>query len=337
MKYALLKYKSYAGIFNIGDYIQSLAASQFLPTVDELICREELDTYKGDSIKLVMNGWFLHEIEHWPPSVNIIPLFVAFHINFVAYDLLESQSTIEYFRKHEPIGCRDYETMERLKKKGINAYFSGCLTLTLANSFKNNFKGNNVYIVDPPLEFSKSIRNVTLYFATLLFNLKKVTRLVSKLYDKRTFEFAIKTAAYYYHYSELFDDEILLNAIYIKHNVSENQFQSEKDKFKYAKNLLKLYSEAKLVITSRIHCALPCLAMETPVLFLDNSNKVISSACRLHGLLEFFNIINYNYGKLEPVNLKIKKIKHGIEIRNSDNFKKYKELLINKCTSFLSE
>jgi|GEM_PF-2441898 hypothetical protein len=38
-KFALLKYKAYNGLFNIGDYIQSLAAKQFLPKVDILLNR----------------------------------------------------------------------------------------------------------------------------------------------------------------------------------------------------------------------------------------------------------------------------------------------------------
>ncbi|MHB9292886.1 hypothetical protein Holit_01999 [Hollandina sp. SP2] len=42
-----------------------------------------------------------------------------------------SPAGIKYLKKHEPIGCRDYGTVKLLGKYGINAYFSGCLTLTL--------------------------------------------------------------------------------------------------------------------------------------------------------------------------------------------------------------
>jgi hypothetical protein len=45
---------------------------------------------------------------------------------------------------------------------------------------------------------------------------------------------------------------------------------------------LKLYSEASLVITSRLHCALPCVAFGTPVLFLHRNMK---SDCRFDSLL----------------------------------------------------
>ena len=34
-------------------------------------------------------------------------------------------------------------------------------------------------------------------------------------------------------------------------------------------NLLERYKKAKVVFTSLIHCALPCIAMGTPVVFVD--------------------------------------------------------------------
>lgn len=66
---------------NIGDYIQALAAAQFFDSIDTLIERERLDEYDGEKVKMIMNGWYMHHPEHWPPSPKIRPLFVAFHIN----------------------------------------------------------------------------------------------------------------------------------------------------------------------------------------------------------------------------------------------------------------
>lgn len=40
----------------------------------------------------------------------------------------------------------------------------------------------------------------------------------------------------------------------------------------YAKYLIRKYAKAKLVVTSRIHCALPCLGIETPVIFVTSDN-----------------------------------------------------------------
>ena len=72
--------------YNAGDYIQSLAAAQYLPRVDKYLNREKLSEYKGEPVKLIMNGWFMHQPECWPPSKQIFPLLTSFHINAEAND-----------------------------------------------------------------------------------------------------------------------------------------------------------------------------------------------------------------------------------------------------------
>jgi len=79
MKYGLLSYE-FKRHFNVGDYVQSIAARQFLPQVDRFLNREKLHGYRGEKIRLIMNGWFMFHPENWPPSPDIEPLFVAFHI-----------------------------------------------------------------------------------------------------------------------------------------------------------------------------------------------------------------------------------------------------------------
>ena len=79
MKNALLVYfDKYQG-FNIGDYIQSIAAKQFFENIDVFICREGLNQYVGEDVRIILNGWFTQEVQNWPPSENIHPLFVSFH------------------------------------------------------------------------------------------------------------------------------------------------------------------------------------------------------------------------------------------------------------------
>lgn len=57
------------------------------------------------------------------------------------------------------------------------------------------------------------------------------------------------------------------NANYIKHE--DHRHLSFTDKIALAQKLLDTYrEEAKLVITSRLHCALPCIAMGVPVILL---------------------------------------------------------------------
>ena len=78
MKNLLLTYQSHPMI-NIGDYIQSLAARQFLLESPEWVERDYLNEYDGEEAKLIMNGWFTYRPENWPPSPKIHPLFVAMY------------------------------------------------------------------------------------------------------------------------------------------------------------------------------------------------------------------------------------------------------------------
>ena len=121
---------SYPMSNNLGDYIQSIATKELIGKNLTEVDRENLHIYNGPKVSLIMNGWFMQNSNNWPPSNNIIPFFISFHINPVAKNNLLSKKGIEYFKKHEPIGCRDLYTQSILEKKGIKAYFSGCLTLT---------------------------------------------------------------------------------------------------------------------------------------------------------------------------------------------------------------
>ena len=64
-----------------------------------------------------------------------------------------------------------------------------------------------------------------------------------------------------------------------------------------ARALLRRYSSAKLVITSRLHCALPCLALGTPVLLLRQD---IQSDPRFDGLRE---LVRYHSDPSQPIKI----------------------------------
>ena len=107
MESLIFTYEGYKNT-NIGDYIQSLAAKQFWDSTNiQYYHRDKLNQYSGASAKVIMNGWFTHQPQNWPASANISALFVAFHLNTSAYEKLLSDKSIEYLKKHEPIGCRD--------------------------------------------------------------------------------------------------------------------------------------------------------------------------------------------------------------------------------------
>ena len=78
-------------------------------------------------------GWFAHKPFDIVPVIPLpsqyLPIFFSFHLNRVN-DLNEPY--IAYLKRFAPIGCRDIATRDLLMNQGIDAFFSGCVTTTLA-------------------------------------------------------------------------------------------------------------------------------------------------------------------------------------------------------------
>jgi hypothetical protein len=135
---------SYPGVANLGDAIQSLAARRFLPRVDLHVPRELLSQQpEGDGpVRLIANGWFMQNPRFWPPheAIEVLPISMHFaETDFGRFqrwrprplDRLLAGAGADYLRAVGPIGARDDFTADQLNKRGIPAYLSGCLTLTL--------------------------------------------------------------------------------------------------------------------------------------------------------------------------------------------------------------
>jgi hypothetical protein len=246
---------AYPGSINIGDEVQSVAAERLLPKVSKYIDREGMKNLTSNQkIKLICNGWFMEEPKNWPPSSSIKPLFISFHVTNSngSHKKLINQKMVDYYKQHEPIGCRDLATKRMFESIGIKAYFSNCLTLTLENDFTE--RNNKILLVDPfRRNFTQGYRD---------FYGKK---LVPEKYHDQV--------------------EIIEQRRY-------NLNADRRTRFKDASDLIDRYAQAKMVITSRIHCALPCLALGTPVYFVNSGYTTKASLNdRFEGLIELFNVI----------------------------------------------
>lgn len=258
---------SYPKSLNIGDEIQSLGAKGLISGDVSYIPRDYINDpkYSEKKTKLICNGWFTPTPEQWPPAPNIEPLFVSFHVtneNASKTSLVNSQ-LFDYYKQFEPIGCRDHQTVDLFKGIGIEAYFSGCLTLTLENKY--DYRTEDIYIVDPFYRFT---------------------------YDKDYRKFCM---------DKLIPEKYKDKVTFISHKYEDHDVEK---RFEYAEGLLKKYATAKMVITSRIHCALPCLALGTPVYFVDVGYSRPAQRVRLKGIVDLFNTINkesFPFSELTPV------------------------------------
>jgi len=243
----------FQGSRNKGDDLQTYAAS--LLVNDPIYCeRERLDEVQED-VKLLCNGWFMQDATHWPPSKSVTPKFESFHISSHQKgnaELMTSESGIYYLKQHAPIGCRDHHTLNLLQKHNVESYFSGCLTLTL-----------------PKYEGEKS--------------------------EEILFVDVLRTN-YTPHYRKHIVDSLIPESYkskvdFVTHFSDDLVNQSVGQRMKTSQELLERYGKAKLVFTSLIHCALPCIALGTPVVFVDfGFNNSKAKRDRFNGILDFFHI-----------------------------------------------
>jgi len=200
-----------------------------------LVNRDDLKEYNGEPCKLVMQSWFgdYAGVFPLPWSDKITPIFLGFHLNKIngTRERFLKEKIYEKMIPYQPIGCRDRSTAEFLKSCGLDAYFSGCMTLTFDKREVEPQNGK-IFAVD-------------------------LTRKAYKNLPDFIKNEADTSITHFYYWNE--------------YPVSKKgAFEFEQA----AQNILNRYkNEAKLVITSKIHVAMPCLAMGIPVIFINEDVK----------------------------------------------------------------
>lgn len=260
---------------------------------------------KSKTVKIIGNGWFRLNDSLHVPCEAMDPLWIAVHVNQIS-DAIKQRKVIEYFRNYSrirPVGCRDLKTLRFFSSQGVNAYFSGCLTTTLKRSDyseDNNRKG--LVISDLPNLNPK--RNKFFPLGRWWLYKRVLPNVIGHDFLER-------------------NDEIKE----ISHAMTIHS--THKERFERARSLLKTYASARLVLTSRIHCALPCLALGTPVVLIAPYDPE-----RYEGLTELMNHVYIDRRRVSEVS--ICRDENG----NIVNPKKHQELaekLRKTCLDFVTE
>lgn len=227
---------------NLGDDIQTLAALQYAPNA-ALVSRDEIGNETRE-LDIIGNAWWL-EGECYPrPDQNVLP--ISMHIAKKTKTAL-----YEWLKSIEPIGCRDLYTLGKLKKVGIEGYFSGCLTLTFPEN-KAKRTGGIVYTDMIP------------------------------------------------------EDWIPEDGTFSEHILYDYGEMTAQDRLDEAQQRLNLYKNAELVITGRLHAALPCIAYGTPVLV----NTDVWAKERFTGYKDY---LNTEFLGFDPSSYKVKRPTELIE------------------------
>ena len=233
MKYGLMIEKDTR---NIGDDIQAYAARRFLPRVDYLVDRNHLDEFVPDNneyVATIINGWFLQYTLNWPLSPFIKPLPISMHFTYKDWF---------WDTTDRPYHLQGYG-LEYLKSiEPIGCRDSHSQKLLNEKGIETIYTGCMTLTINklPNVEKQKYICAVDVS-----------DKVVEKIKESTDMEVKI-----------------------ITHTVPEDYYKLPWDeRMKNVEELLKVYQGASAVVSYRLHCALPCLALGTPVVLLNEDYR----------------------------------------------------------------
>lgn len=228
---------------NIGDDVQAYAVSQFLPSVDCFIDRETIDTFKtedGKPIAVPMCAWYMWHKWNWPPSDYIVPKLISMH--YADHELA-----------NQPGSPFKHEFLTGIGGEYLNAW-GPVGTRDMFTKKKFDELGIETYFsgcVTCTLPKQPIIPNVNKYICLVDVD-KPVIDMVTKQLDGTGVEIKI-----------------------FSHMDEKDGKRTWEDRKKQIEKRLTIYQNAVCVLTKRLHCGVPCLAMEVPVLLVKEMDDDI--------------------------------------------------------------
>ncbi|HZG80349.1 MAG TPA: polysaccharide pyruvyl transferase family protein [Brevibacillus sp.] len=244
MKYGIIEYKKAVRTggnkwTNLGDPIQSYAMVKLYEEMgipeSELVKVNKYTSklYDGDYVILPFNCYnmIFGEYRH----NNALPVsdkIIPVFVSFHLHTRKLDTELVQQLKTYEPIGCRDEETLKVLRSYNIRAYLSGCVTATLPKR-KTTPKNGKIYFVDCPKSLTPYIPDHLLDNAEFVTHMPHIPRSSDGIY--------------------LTDEE------------TRNYYEMGVNQLKHYEN------NARLVVTSRLHAAAPCMALGIPVILVSDN------------------------------------------------------------------
>lgn len=293
MKYGVLLNKNNV---NIGDDIQAFAISQFYPHMDYFIDREHIDEFRsedGEPVAVLMNAWYMWAKWNWPPTKYIVPKMIGFHY-------------ADHQLAGQPGSPVKYEFLNGIGGEYLKAYGPvGCRDeFTRGRLEELGIDGYVSGCITMTLPKMPETKNKGSYICLVDLEKRAENKMKKLLEDK--------------------DIEVKV----ITHNRERDITLSWEEREKQVKELLTLYQNARCVVTKRLHCALPCLAMETPVFIIKEREDDIRFTPYYDFLYRTtvtrFMADDFDYDFMNPP-------------KNKDNYKEYRENIIKAAKEFVAE
>ncbi|MDK2757730.1 MAG: polysaccharide pyruvyl transferase family protein [Blastomonas fulva] len=223
------------GSNNLGDAIQSLAARRFLPQIDTLVARERMSepgTLDGP-VRVILNGWFMQDPRFWPPHPAMEPLPVSMHFFEPARNPLKR---LKASPRHQMLTGAGGEWLRKWGPVGARDF----TTLEALEQYDIPAYHSGCLTLtlqqDTPLPRGDAIVACDLPPAALA---------------------ALRQQAG--------NRPIITVTHFVPQGIDWAGHQ------KAALDMLQCYAQASAVVTTRIHAALPCLALKTPVILLTKA------------------------------------------------------------------
>ncbi|WP_273321795.1 polysaccharide pyruvyl transferase family protein [Vallitalea guaymasensis] len=222
MKYANFSHNGKT-MNSLGDQMQILAIDYIYQTMDIdkkdiiYIEKDDIGCYDGESVILPIS---FPLFEYYEGGINrlfskkIKPVFLGHTL--LKETLLPEE--VEFYKKHEPIGCRDERMFDTLSKYGIYCYLMGCMTAVLPKR-KLSSENSKVFVVD--------------------VNEDVIKYMPSELREK------VEVCSHY---------------------TSQNKNIKRMAKERYERYI----NEASLIVTSLLHCSVPCIAAGIPTIIVKD-------------------------------------------------------------------
>lgn len=288
MKFGLIVYHNSV---NLGDDIQSYAAEQFLPGADYIIDRECMDAFyteSGERVAVIMGGWYLYRHLNWPPSPFIKPLAVSMH-----FDTFYSRTAGEKITRNFVL--EDYGASWLIENGPVGCRDKNTKILLEKYGIPGYFSGCLTLTIKP---YQEVVHHGEICLVDVPRDVKNYIRQKTRQKVKEFTHFV---------------------------NLPSLEWEQRRE---FVSERLKIYQGASLVVTTRLHAALPCLALGVPVLLIKEN----WSLNRLGTWLEYVNYSSkeqllsgeYSYDFDQP----------------EENPQKYKELsgqLESLCTDFVTK
>ncbi len=276
---------------NIGDDIQSYVTQRFLPRVDYYIDRNHMDEFvpnTEEKVATIINGWFLQYTLNWPFSPYVKPLPISMHFTYKDW----FWDTTDRAYHLQGYGLEYLKSIEP-----IGCRDSHTVKLLNSKGIKTEYTGCMTLTLEPFEGIEKQD-----YICAVDVSDKVVEQI------RKTTDMEVKV---------------------VTHTVPEDYYKlSWEERMKNVEDLLKLYQGARAVISYRLHCALPCLALGTSVILLNEDyrndrfgdyTKYIES-CSEEDFIS--GKVKYDYRNIPT---------------HSDEWKDLRKNLIKRCENFVKE